>query len=85
MVAIVSLVVGLLLARYVASLRTVIAVQGALYVVASTVLVITAPDHGSSHGTGFALSGALAPVTALVVVLGRIWRNHTTHAIASSA
>ena len=78
LLAFVSLVVGLLLAPFVARLTASVAVQLALSVVASAFLLIPAPDHGSSYATGLVLSAALAPVTALVVVLGRIWRSRAT-------
>lgn len=84
MVAIVSLVVGLFLARYVSSLKSVVLYQAALYVLASVVLVTTAPNHGSTHAIGLLLSVVLAPLTALVVLLGRIWRNRST-VVASPA
>ena len=80
MIAVVSLVVGLFIARYMESLRTVVLVQFALYLLGAAALIVTAPSHGSTRLQGLLLSVALAPLTALVVFLGRMWR---TRAVAT--
>jgi len=77
MLALVSLVVAVLLARYVAAIRTVIAVQLVLYALAVVVLLATAPDHDSTRTTGLVLGLVLAPVTALAVAVGRVWRGRS--------
>lgn len=82
MVALVSLIAGVFLARYVASVKTVILGQVVLYLLAGAVLVVTSPAHGSTHAQGLVLSVVLAPLTALVVVLGRIWRSRSTAAVS---
>ena len=82
MVAIASLIVGLFLARFLTSLKTVVLTQGGLFVLASAVTVATSPNYGASHAQGLELSAALAPLTVLVVLLGRYWR---TRAGATSA
>ncbi len=81
MLALVTLVVAVPLARFVSSLRTVLMVQLALFLLAGAVLVATAPDYGSSSTTGFLLALVLAPVTALAIVIGRAWRARSTHQI----
>jgi predicted MFS family arabinose efflux permease len=75
MLALLSLVVAVPLARFISSLRTVVLVQAGLCVVAGAVLVGTAPDHGSSRTTGFLLALLLVPLTALAVAAGRAWRT----------
>lgn len=76
-VAVLSLIVGLFLARYLASLKTVVFAQTGLFVMASVVLVASSPNHGASHAQGLALSAALIPLTPLVVLLGRLWRTRS--------
>jgi hypothetical protein len=78
MLALLTLVIAVPLARFVSSLRTVVLVQAGLCVVAGAVLVATAPDHGSSRTTGFLLALLLVPLTALAVAAGRTWRTRAT-------
>ena len=75
MVAVASLIVGLFLARFLTSLKTVVLTQAALLVLASAVTVATSPNYGASQAQGLELSAALVPLTVLVVLLGRFWRT----------
>jgi hypothetical protein len=75
MAALLPLIGGVLLARFATSRTTVIAAELLLYAVAAAVLIATAPDHGHSYGSGVILSLVLAPLCALAVVLGSLWRN----------
>lgn len=82
MLALVSLIAGVLLARYVASMKTVVLGQVVLFLLAGAVLIVTAPAHGSTHAQGLVLSIVLAPLTVLVVLMGRIWRSRSTTAVS---
>jgi len=84
MLALVSLVVAVLLARYVAALRTVIAIQFVLYALAVAVLIGTAPNYNSTRTTGLVLGLVLAPLTVLAVAVGRVWRGRSPAALALS-
>jgi hypothetical protein len=79
MFAILPLLGGLVLGRFTPS-RTAIAVQIAFYAAASAVLISTAPDHGGSHTDGVFLSLILAPLSALTVGIGSIWRRRSQRA-----
>jgi membrane protein DedA with SNARE-associated domain len=81
MLALLSLVIAVPLARFVASLRTVVLAQAGTCALAGVVLVVTAPDHGSSRTTGFVLALVLVPVTALAVTIGRLWRTRSTRTL----
>lgn len=81
MLALLSLVVAVPLARFVSSLRTVVLVQGGLCLLAGIVLVGTAPDHGSTRTTGFLLALLLVPLTVLAVAAGRAWRSRSTRTL----
>jgi predicted tellurium resistance membrane protein TerC len=81
MLALLSLLVAVPLARFVSSLRMVVIVQAAICVLAGIVLVATAPDHDSSRTTGFLLALVLVPVTALAVAIGRVWRTRSTRTL----
>jgi peptidoglycan/LPS O-acetylase OafA/YrhL len=75
MAALLPLIGGVLLARFVTSRTTVIAAELVFYALAATVLIATAPDHGHSYGSGVILSIVLAPLCVLAVVLGSLWQN----------
>jgi hypothetical protein len=75
MAALLPLIGGVLLARFVASRSTVIGVEAGLYALAAAVLIATAPDHGHGYASGVILSLVLAPLCVLAVVLGSLWRN----------
>lgn len=77
MAALLPLIGGLLLARFLANRTLVIGVEIGLFAVAAAVLIATAPDHDHSHGAGVVLSLVLAPLCALVVVLGTVWRQRS--------
>jgi len=81
MIALLSLVVAVPLARFIAALRTVVLVQAGLCVFAGVVLVGTAPDHGSTRTTGFLLALLLVPLTVVAVAAGRAWRSRSTRAL----
>lgn len=42
------------------------------------VLIATAPNHGHGYAAGVLLSVVLAPLCALAVVLGTVWRTRST-------
>jgi hypothetical protein len=77
MFALLPLIGGLLLARFVASRRTVVGLELILFALAAAVLINTAPDHGHSYGAGGVLSVVLAPLCVLTVVIGTLWRNRS--------
>jgi drug/metabolite transporter (DMT)-like permease len=75
MSAVLPLLGGLLLGRFVANRRIAIAVQVALYAIAATALVASAPSHGASHGDGLLLAVVLAPVSAATLAFGVVWQH----------
>ncbi|MDX6287176.1 MAG: hypothetical protein QOG53_2661 [Frankiales bacterium] len=77
MAALLPLIGGLLLARFAARRAMVVGVEVVLFAVAAAVLIATAPDHDSSYRTGVILSVVLAPLCALAVVLGSLWRQRS--------
>jgi drug/metabolite transporter (DMT)-like permease len=80
MLAVLPLIGGLLLGRFVNDLRFAAAIQAAFYAVAAAVLISTAPDHSSTHAKGAVLALVLAPVAAATLYLGRIWQQRATTA-----
>jgi hypothetical protein len=78
MSALVPLIGGLLLARFAGRRVVVISAELVLFALAAAVLIATAPSHDSSYGTGVVLSAILAPLSALTVVLGSLWRSRAT-------
>jgi drug/metabolite transporter (DMT)-like permease len=76
-IALLPLIAGILLARLVTRREVVIGVEVALFALAAIVLVSTAPDHGNSHAAGALMAAVLAPLCALTVVLGTLWRGRT--------
>lgn len=81
MIALLSLVVAVPLARFVSALRTVVLVQSGLCVLAGAVLVGTAPNHGSTRTTGFVLALVLIPLTVVAIAVGRAWRTRATRTL----
>jgi drug/metabolite transporter (DMT)-like permease len=77
MSAVLPLLGGLLLGRFVANRRVAIAVQVAFFAIAATVLIASAPSHGASHGEGLLLAVILAPVSAATLALGGVWQHRT--------
>ena len=77
MSAVLPLLGGLLLGRFVANRRTAIAVQVAFFAIAATALVASAPSHGASHGEGLLLAVILAPVSAATLAFGAVWQHRT--------
>jgi hypothetical protein len=77
MSALLPLLGGLLLARFIAQRGIVVGVELVFFAVAAAVLIATAPDHGHGHGSGVLLSAVLAPLCVLAVVLGFVWRNRS--------
>jgi hypothetical protein len=80
MSALLPLLGGLLMARYLADRRAVIGIDVVLYALAAAVLVATADDHGHSTGSGVLLAAVLAPLSVLTVVLGLVWRSRSMSA-----
>lgn len=58
--------IGGILAGWLASRRTAIALQAAFAVIAATVVTLSAPQHGSSYG----IVVWVVPVTIAVAVIG---------------
>ncbi len=77
MSALLPLIGGLLLARFVAGRLVVAGIELVLFAAAAAVLISTAPDHGHSYGAGVILSAVLAPLCVLTVVIGTLWRNRS--------
>lgn len=77
MSALIPLIGGVFLARFAPRRSIVVGVEILLFALAAAVLIDTAPDHGHSHGSGVILSAVLAPLCALAVVLGSLWRNRS--------
>lgn len=82
MVALLSLVVALVIARCADRLRTVLAVQIPAFALGAAALIGTSPNHGSSYATGVLLAVALIPLTVLMLALGRRWRSRGVATIA---
>jgi hypothetical protein len=77
MSALLPLIGGLLLARFIAQRRVVVLVELVLFALAAGILVATAPDHGHDYAAGMLLSLVLAPLCVLAVVLGSVWRDRS--------
>lgn len=77
MIALLPLIGGLLLARFIARREIVIGLELALLGLAAAVLIATAPDHDHSRGSGVLLSVALAALCALTVLVGSVWRRRS--------
>ena len=75
MSALLPLLGGLLLARFVAQRRIVVLVEVIFFALAAAMLIATAPDHGHDYAAGVLLSAVLAPLCVLTVVLGSVWRS----------
>ena len=84
MSAVLPLLGGLLLGRFVADRRLAIAAQVVLFLIAAAVLVASAPTHDASHAQGALLAAILAPVSAAVFALGTLWRTRTRVAIPAN-
>jgi drug/metabolite transporter (DMT)-like permease len=82
MLAVLPLLGGLLLGRFVANRRVAAAGQAAFYVLAAVVLIATAPSHGSSHSEGALLALVLAPAAAATFALGIFWKTRSVSAHA---
>ena len=85
MSAVLPLLGGLLLGRFVRNLRIAAAIQVAFYAIAAAALIASAPSHGSSHAQGAILAIVLAPVSAATFYLGTIWQHRATVARQASA
>ena len=75
MSAVLPLLGGLLVGRFVTNLRIGIAAQLALFAIAAAALIATAPDHGASHGQGVLFALVLAPVSVATFYLGTVWQH----------
>ena len=80
MSAVLPLIGGLLLGRFMSNRRVAIAIQAVLYLIAAVVLIATAPSHNSTHAHGLIFAVVLAPVSAVTFALGSIWQHRTTAA-----
>jgi hypothetical protein len=78
MLAVLPLLGGLLLGRFVSDRRIAVVLQLAFYAIAAAVLIASAPSHGASHGKGVVLALVLAPVSAATFFLGTVWQRRTT-------
>lgn len=83
MSAVLPLVGGLMLGRFVSNRRVAIAIQAVLFAIAATVLIASAPSHGSSYGIGVLLAAILAPASIATFALGTVWQ-HRTAAVSAS-
>jgi drug/metabolite transporter (DMT)-like permease len=77
MFAVLPLVGGLLLGRFVTNRRAAIAVQIVLFAIAAAILIATAPSHDSSYGSGIIFAVILAPVSAATLALGSLWQSRS--------
>jgi hypothetical protein len=79
MFALLPLIGGVLLG-WLAPRKAAIAVQVIFYVIAVTVLTLTAPDHGGHYSDGIVIGIGLGVVSAGTLYLG-FWiaRRRTTH------
>lgn len=84
MAALLPLVGGLLLARFIGRRAVVVAVSIVLYALAAAVITATAPSHSSSYGVGLLLSAVLAPGCVLTVLLGSWWRQRSLRTSSAS-
>ncbi|MEY2423784.1 MAG: hypothetical protein QOI95_3851 [Acidimicrobiaceae bacterium] len=86
MIAVLPLIGGLLLGRFVANRRGAIAAQAALVALAAAVLIATAPSHDTSYGEGVLLAVILVPVSVATFALGALWqrRNHAPQTVRTS-
>jgi hypothetical protein len=80
MSAVLPLLGGLLLGRFVANRAVAYAAQAALYAAAAAILIATAPSHGSSHGQAAILALVLAPAAVATFALGTFWKSRSTTA-----
>lgn len=78
MIAVLPLIGGVLLSRFANRRATAIGVEILLFALAAAVLIATAPDHGRGYGAGVLLSAVLAPLCALAMLLGTLWRGRTS-------
>ncbi|MEO8696423.1 MAG: hypothetical protein ABI658_23115 [Acidimicrobiales bacterium] len=78
MSAVLPLIGGLLLGRFVKDLRVAAAIQVAFYAIAAALLISSAPDHGASHTQGAVLALVLAPVSVATLYLGTMWRHRSS-------
>jgi hypothetical protein len=69
MFALLPLIGGILAGRF-APRRTAIVLQVLFWAVATTVLTLTAPDHGGTYTDGFLIGPAVALVSAGTLLLG---------------
>jgi hypothetical protein len=77
MSALLPLLGGLLLARFIAQRGIVVGVELVFFAIAAAILIATAPDHGHGYAAGVVLSAVLAPLCVLAVVLGFVWRSRS--------
>ncbi len=79
MIAIVPIVAGIALGLT-APRRTAVAVQSVLYIVAAVVLVVSAPQHGSTTAVGALFALGVLPLAALSLAAGLFIRSRRADA-----
>jgi len=77
MSAVLPLLGGLLLGRFVNNRWVAIALQAVLFAIAAVVLIASAPSHGSSYGMGVLLAVILAPASVATFAMGTMWQHRT--------
>lgn len=75
MSAVLPLLGGLLLGRFVDNRRVAIAVQAVFYAISAAALIVSAPSHGSTYGVGVLLAAILVPVSVATFWLGTVWQH----------
>ena len=78
MSAVLPLLGGLLLVRFVAQFRVAVAVQAGLFAISAAALVLSSPSHGGTHGEGALLALLVAPVSVATFALGTVLRHRRT-------
>jgi hypothetical protein len=74
-------ILGGLLAGWRASPRTAIALQAVFYVVAVTMITLSAPDHGRSYRDMILIAPALAVISIATLLIGLRLGRSSRHAV----
>jgi hypothetical protein len=81
MSAVLPIIGGLLVARFVRNRGVAIVLQLAFYAISAAALIASAPSHDSSYSQGLVLALVLAPVSVATFALGTIWQHRATAAV----